>query len=162
MSTPDRIEVSVSRQVPGPAGAVYDLISDITTMSRYSPETVEARWLEGATTAAVGARFRGVNAIGRMRWTTKPVVTVAERGHCFAFHVHSGARSTWTYDLTATEGGTLVTESLSTERPVPALIRLLTRWAGVQDRSAHLRAGMQTTLEALAAAAAPVRLTTAA
>ena len=149
---PSPIAVSVSREIPAAPRTVYDLISEVTEMSRYSPETVEARWLDGATTATVGARFRGVNALGRLRWTTKPAVTVADPGHRFAFRVPSGARSTWTYQLDPIEGGTLVTESIVTERPLPALVRFLIRRAGVQDRAAHLRAGMCTTLDRLAEA----------
>ena len=38
-------------------------------------------------------------------------------------------------------------------RPSPLLIRIIQRRAGVVDRSAHLRQGMITTLDRLAAAA---------
>jgi hypothetical protein len=31
----------------------------VTKIGRYSPETFEAEWLDGATGPAVGARFRG-------------------------------------------------------------------------------------------------------
>ena len=99
------------------------------------------------------AAFKGVNAIGWMRWSTKPVVTSAERGRCFAFRVPSGALSTWTYDLTLVEGSTLVTESVRTERAMPGLVRFLVRRAGVVDRAEHLRSGMAVTLDRLADAA---------
>jgi uncharacterized protein YndB with AHSA1/START domain len=147
------IAVSVSREIAAPPRHVYDLISDVPQMSRYSPETVETRWLDGATTATVGARFRGVNALGSTRWVTKPTVTAATPGRLFAFRVPSGARSTWTYQLDPTDVGTLVTESLVTERPMPAFVRFLIRRAGVQDRTEHLRGGMSTTLDRLSEAA---------
>ena len=38
---------------------VWALVSDITKMGEYSPEVVEAEWLDGATGPAVGARYRG-------------------------------------------------------------------------------------------------------
>lgn len=153
MSTDRTLHLSVSRHSAAPPEAVYDLISDVTAIGRYSPETSAARWLGDDTFARVGARFAGRNAIGRMQWSTKPVVTAADRGRRFAFRVPSGARSTWTYDLRPTEGGTTVTESVRTERPQPALVRVLMKLAGVTDRAALLHAGMSTTLDRLAAAA---------
>ena len=38
---------------------VWALVSDVTQIGRYSPETFEGEWLDGATGPAVGARFRG-------------------------------------------------------------------------------------------------------
>ncbi|HZN16249.1 MAG TPA: SRPBCC family protein, partial [Acidimicrobiales bacterium] len=56
---------------------VWDLVSDVTKIGRYSPETFEAEWLDGATGPAVGAKFRGHvkrNGIGPVYWTTCTVV----------------------------------------------------------------------------------------
>jgi hypothetical protein len=39
---------------------VYELISDITRMGDWSPECYRCDWLDGATTAVEGARFRGI------------------------------------------------------------------------------------------------------
>ena len=142
-----------SRIIPASATTIYALISDIPQMSRYSPETVQTAWLDGATTARVGARFTGTNAIGSMRWKTKPVVTAADPGQRLSFRVPSGAISTWTYSLEPVDGGTQVIETMHTERPMPAVIRALTRLAGVRDRAEHLRAGMATTLARLCEAA---------
>lgn len=47
-----------------PSGRVYDLISDITWMGHWSPECYRCVWLDGATGADVGARFRGYNRVG--------------------------------------------------------------------------------------------------
>ncbi len=78
MSKPAPLSVSVTRTIHARPDTVYDLISDITRMSTFSPETTSAQWLSGADHAAVGARFKGTNAIGRTRWSTKPTVTAAE------------------------------------------------------------------------------------
>ena len=56
-----------------PPEEVWDLVSDVTRIGSYSPETFEAEWIEGATGPAVGARFRGHvkrNGIGPIYWTT--------------------------------------------------------------------------------------------
>ena len=153
MSNDQTLHLTVSRYIAAPPDAVYDLVSDVTAIGRYSPETTAARWLGDDTNARVGARFAGHNAIGRMKWTTKPVVTVADRGRRFAFRVPSGALSTWAYDLQASGEGTTVTESVRTERAQPMIIRALMRMAGVTDRTAVLHAGMSATLDRLAVAA---------
>jgi hypothetical protein len=41
------------------ADTIWNLITDVRQIGRYSPETFEAEWLDGATGPALGARFRG-------------------------------------------------------------------------------------------------------
>jgi hypothetical protein len=153
MSKPAPLSVTVSRVVPAAPGCVYELISDVTTMNRYSPETVATCWLVGDG-PRVGAKFKGTNVIGKMRWSTKPTITAAEPGVRFAFQVPGRSGPLWTYLFEPAGGGTLVTESMSQALPSPALIRFMQRHAGVDDRAAHLRRGMIVTLDRLAAAAA--------
>ena len=64
---------------------VYELISDITHMGDWSPECYRCEWLNGATAAEEGARFRGHNRLGKVRWHTDAIVTVADPGREFAF-----------------------------------------------------------------------------
>jgi len=153
MSKPAPLNITICRVVPAPPATVYRLISDITTMSRYSPETVATSWL-GDGRAHVGARFKGTNVIGKLRWSTKPTVTAADPGVRFAFQVPGRSGPMWTYQLEPVDGGTLVTESMMQTAPSPALIRFLQRRAGAADRAAHLRQGMIVTLDRLAATAA--------
>ena len=40
---------SVTVHIEAPPAAVWDLVSDVTKIGRYSPETFEAEWLDGAT-----------------------------------------------------------------------------------------------------------------
>ena len=35
--------------IEAPAEQIWDLVSDVTKIGRYSPETFEAEWLDGAT-----------------------------------------------------------------------------------------------------------------
>ena len=91
-------------------------MSDVTQIGRYSPETFEAEWLDGATGPAVGARFRGHvkrNGIGPVYWTDVLGHRV-RAGRVFAFGVGAPgkAMNTWSYRLEpAAGGGTDVTES---------------------------------------------------
>ena len=153
MTKPAPLAISVTALIRADPATVYGLISDITKMNQFSPETVQTSWLDGATEARAGARFKGTNAIGSTRWSTKPMVTAADPGRRFAFAVPGRSGPTWTYQLVAVTGGTEVTESMRQNRPSPLLIRIIQRRAGVVDRSAHLRQGMITTLDRLAAAA---------
>lgn len=153
MSKPAPIAVSVTRVVEAPAEVVYDLLSDVTRMGEFSPENTGAEWLGGATGPLVGARFKGANRLGSLRWTTKPTVTAADRGRLFAFEVPGRAGSTWTYTFDPVPGGVRVTESMHQDRVTPLPIRFLQRRAGVTDRAEHLRAGMALTLDRVAAVA---------
>src|SRR3546814_7140824 len=63
-----RMHDSVTVHMAAAPDTVWGLVSDITNTGRFSPETFEAEWLDGATGLAVGVRFRGHvkrNAIGR-------------------------------------------------------------------------------------------------
>jgi uncharacterized protein YndB with AHSA1/START domain len=93
---------------------VYAMISDVTRMGEWSPETHTCEWIEGATGPAVGARFKGSNKRGILRWSTKPTVTVADPGKEFAFDVGKDTR--WSYTFAPKDGGTDLTESFEALR----------------------------------------------
>src|ERR1700677_1886801 len=98
-----------------PPQRVWDLVSDVTRIGRYSPETFEAEWIEGATGPVVGAKFRGHvkrNGIGPVYWT-KCTVRVSEPGREFSFGVGSAnkALSIWGYQLAPSGDGVDVTET---------------------------------------------------
>ena len=131
-----------------PPAKVWALVSDVTRIGEFSPETFEAEWLDGATGPATGARFRGHvkrNGIGPTYWTTC-AVTACEPERVFEFGVGSPGKAlnTWRYDLQAQDGGTAVTESfrLADKIPLKLYWALLGRLRGRTNRR-----GMQTTLE---------------
>ena len=109
-----RAEVSLT--IDAPPEKVWDLISDVTKMGNYSPEVIEAKWIDGATGPAVGARYKGHvrrNEAWPVYWTTCKV-TECEPGQVFEFVVVMSDRpiNTWRYEFRATDdGGTEVTES---------------------------------------------------
>src|ERR1700675_1120672 len=98
-----------------PPDTVWALVSDVTKIGSYSPETFEAEWLDGATGPAMGAKFRGHvkrNGRGPTYWTTCPVLACAPSRE-FAFGVGRSTKpiNTWRYELEASGDGTDVTES---------------------------------------------------
>ncbi|MCV7195954.1 SRPBCC family protein [Mycobacterium angelicum] len=94
---------------------VYDLITDISRMGEWSPECYRCEWLDGATAAAPGKRFRGYNRLGPMRWQRTVVIDTAERGREFAFTTVNDdadrAETRWRYTMAQSPSGTLLTES---------------------------------------------------
>jgi uncharacterized protein YndB with AHSA1/START domain len=143
---------SVTVHMSAPPAKVWDLVSDVTKIGRYSPETFEAEWVEGATGPALGAKFRGHvkrNEKGPTYWTTC-TVTACEPGSAFAFGVGNGAKplNVWSFRLEPSGDGTDVTESFALART--PLLRLY--WAVLGwTRGKTNRYGMQTTLERMKA-----------
>lgn len=106
---------SATVHMAAPAHQIWDLIADVRNTGKFSPETFEAEWLDGATGPELGARFRGHvrrNEIGPVYWTTCKV-TACEPGRTFGFAVLAGDRAlnNWLYALTPAGDGTDVTES---------------------------------------------------
>src|SRR5271168_3937922 len=107
---------SVTVHMAASAERVWELVSDVTRVGEFSPETFEAQWLGAASGPAAGARFRGHvrrNGRGPVYWTVCTVVT-CEPGREFAFTVAGpgGATvNTWRYQLAPSPAGTAVTES---------------------------------------------------
>ena len=79
MTTATRGEAHV--EIAAPAARVYDLVADVTRIGERSPECYRVEWLDGATAAVVGARFRGYNRIGPIKWSTVCVITKSEPGN---------------------------------------------------------------------------------
>ncbi|WP_264990750.1 SRPBCC family protein, partial [Mycobacterium kiyosense] len=109
------MEGSATVHMSAPADKIWELIADIRNTGRFSPETFEAEWLDGATGPELGARFRGHvrrNEIGPVYWTTCEV-TACEPGREFGFAVLVGNRAVnnWHYRLVPAGDGTDVTES---------------------------------------------------
>jgi hypothetical protein len=138
---------------------LYELVSDVTRMGEWSPETIGCRWLGGATGPTVGARFKGTNRRAFLRWSTKPRVVAAEPGREFAFVVNLMVfhrdMTKWRYQFEpAADGGTDVTESFEMMGDLPWYISFGERWLmKIKDRKADLEAGMQCTLERIKAVA---------
>ncbi len=114
---------SVTRVIAADPATLYRLVSDVTAMGRWSPETRSARWLGGARGPAVGARFRGRNRWRLMSWARTCVVEEAEPGKKFVFRtlptpgISDSTR--WSYEFERTDGGTRVTESYEIVRALP-------------------------------------------
>jgi uncharacterized protein YndB with AHSA1/START domain len=143
---------AVTVHMAAPPEQVWNLVSDVTRIGSYSPETFEAEWLDGATGPAVGAKFRGHvkrNGRGPTYWTTC-TVSACEPGREFAFGVGPSDKpmNVWRYRLQPSGDGTDVTESFQlSPTPLLKLYWSLFGWT----RGKTNRDGMAATLEAIRA-----------
>src|ERR1700722_13854192 len=146
---------AVTVHVTAPAGGCWDLVTDISRIGEFSPETFEAEWLPGASGTGVGARFRGHFRRNGRGPVYRPTCTVvgSEPGREFAFSVAGpGGRTvnTWRYVLRPRADGTDVTESF--ELSDMLVTRVYWLLAGRARRRSNL-SGMRVTLEKIKAAA---------
>lgn len=81
---------------------VYRTISDPVAMAGLAEEFYRARWIRGATAAAVGNWFSGANRNGWRRWVTHAEITEADPGRRFAYRVRTPffvPISRWEYEI---------------------------------------------------------------
>ena len=148
-----QLGASVTMSMDAPPEQVWALISDITRTGEFSPETLDAEWLGGATEPAAGNRFRGHvkrNGKGPMYWS-ECVIDTAEPDREFTFTVVLKGRrmNTWSYKLEAnSDGGTDVTESFELQDSLSN--RLYWKALGPLRRQTNIR-NMTTTLERIRA-----------
>ena len=133
---------------------VYNLVADLPRMGEWSPENTGGRWIDGATGPAPGAKFRGSNRRGVLRWSTTVKVTDATPGKRFAFDVTYGPVpiSHWEYVFDGDGQSCTVTERWVERRPAWMKVASIPVMA-VADRAKHNTRNMEATLAALKVAA---------
>jgi len=145
---------SVTVQMAASPRVVWDIVSDVTRIGEFSPETFEARWTRGSTGPAVGAYFKGHvkrNGVGPIYWTLCRV-TECEVERDFGFVVEAAGRSVnhWRYQLRDVDGGTQVTESFELQEM--GLLKVYWALLG-RLRGRTNERGMRETLERIKAVA---------
>jgi uncharacterized membrane protein len=146
------MHASVTVNMAAPAEQIWDLVADVRNTGRFSPEVMEAEWLDGATEPALDAKFRGHvkrNEIGPVYWTTCRV-TACEPGREFGFAVLVGDRAVnnWHYRFEPVADGTDVTESF---RMNEGLFTTMFGLLGGQLRTRRNTRDMRKTLERIKA-----------
>jgi Polyketide cyclase / dehydrase and lipid transport len=141
---------SVTVHMAAPPERVCSLVSDITNTGKFSPETFEAEWLDGATGPAIGTHFRGHVRRNGKPWSvywTNCTITKCEAGREFAFGVDGpGAKPVviWSYHFEPAGDGTDVTESFEVAN---ALVSRIYSIFGEKARTRTNLNNMRTTLE---------------
>ena len=142
----------VSLHMEAPAEKVWALVSDVTRIGEFSPETFEARWSRGSTGPEVGAFFKGHvkrNGVGPTYWSPCRV-TQCVPNEVFEFSVGNDdvTLNNWGYRLEPSESGTKVTEYFRIEPNLP-MRAYWTVFGPLRGRTN--RTGMRTTLERMKA-----------
>lgn len=144
---------SVTVHIDAAPEAVYDLVADVTRMGEWSPECVGGEWLDGATSAAVGVRFKGRNK-RKGSWSSTSTIMEASRGVAFGFDV--AGETAWRYQFVTAGEGCDVTESFEILKVPGRAGRIMTKLGtGVpwSEREADMVEGMRVTLARLREAA---------
>lgn len=141
--------------INAPRSRVWHLVSDLQRMSSWSPQVDRTRWTDGASCAALGARFVNDNRHGELRWTTHGEVVrfVPERG--IAFRIAENW-VIWGFSMVAAEPSTtqLIQTRETPEGISPTSLRLTEAYlGGVEHFTAVMRAGMKATLSRIKAEA---------
>lgn len=144
--------LEVSLHVDATPQQVWELVSDVTRIGEFSPETFEARWTHGSTGPEVGASFKGHvkrNGVGPTYWSPCQV-TKCVPGEVFEFAVGTDSTTvtTWGYELEPDGRGTRVTEYFTMSPALP--FRLYWLVMGPLRGRTNER-GMRTTLERMKA-----------
>ncbi len=105
---------AVQVHIDAPANKVWELLSHLERMGEWSPECYRVEWDGGATSPATpGARFRGWNRSGRMKWSVacqvKTAVPEKELSFSTVFRGKEGV--TWSYRIEPSDGGVDPVES---------------------------------------------------
>ncbi|MFG2415833.1 SRPBCC family protein [Streptomyces goshikiensis] len=101
---------------------VYDLVSDVSAIGRWSPNATDVTFDQGAG-PRVGAWFSGLNRKDGRQWTTRSQVVRADPGDAFTFVV-GGAEAgivRWSWTFHPRGRGTVVEQSWQLLRLDPVL-----------------------------------------
>lgn len=132
---------------------VWSLVTDITRMGEWSPESTGGKWTRGATGPAAGARFVGSNAHGPVRWRTHCRVVECREPYRFAFTVAENGM-TWGWRLEPDGESTVLTQWRDRTTAPNVLVRALVATGLLgKDRENLMREGMERTLAGVKATA---------
>jgi hypothetical protein len=105
----DRPSTATEVYIAAPPAAVWPLVTEIMTPSRFGTELQEATWLEAATGPCLGARFKGRNFHpARGEWETESTIVdfVPERRFGWAVGNPEQPSARWRLELSPEGDGT--------------------------------------------------------
>ena len=122
--------------------AVWEVIRDPTRVPEWSHECVDCEWIGGATEARPGARFRGANRQGLLRWGRVCEVVRVEPFEVVWRTVPTRLypdSTEWTLRLEPVEGGTRIEQSFQVVQGTKLEPVYATLLPAHRDRTASLR-----------------------
>jgi hypothetical protein len=101
--------------VAAPVDVVWRVVADVTRTGEWSHECREVAWLRGATHAQPGARFRGRNRSGWLRWSRTCELLVVDPPRRIAWRTITTRlfvdSTEWAIALDAAPGGTRIVQT---------------------------------------------------
>jgi iron-sulfur cluster repair protein YtfE (RIC family) len=138
----NRVAVTVAADID----EVWDVVRDVTRVGEWSHECVGAAWMAGAHAAVPGARFRGRNRSGVLRWGRVCEVVSADPYELVWVTVPTARypdSSEWRITLTKVDGGTEIAQQFRVLRAPKVLAVLYALLIpGHRDRTAALLADL--------------------
>ncbi len=137
--------------IDAPPATVWALVSDLSRMPEWSPQTRKMKLLGSMR---VGAKTVNVNRRGLQAWPTTSTITAIEPERKLAFRVDLNGTE-WSYELEPIDGGTRVVESRRAPNGVKKVSTVLVNamMGGVPSFEEELVEGMNQTLARIKAAA---------
>ncbi len=138
----------VTVQVDASPQQVWDVICDVTRVGEWSHECRSGEWLDGASRATVGARFRGRNRTGLMRWSRICELVTVDPPRRLEWRTVPTAlfpdSTRWSIELESGVNGTVITQSFAVLTPAPRALENLyvMLLPAHQDRDARLTADL--------------------
>ena len=143
--------VSVVREVAASPEKVWALVTDLSRMGEWSPENQGGEWLDGATCAAVGAKFGGNNKNGDKSWQATVSVEVCDAPKKFVFVLNykENHLCDWVYEIEPTPNGCRLTHAWVAGTHWEQFAPFGKDISGVEDRATHNLRTMGVTLDNL-------------
>ena len=142
-------------EIAAPPAEVWELVSDVRRIPRWSPQVNSTRLREGYDRVELGTQFTNRNSHGDLEWITHGEIVRFEVEREVAFRIQENW-AIWSFRLEATEGGgTRLTERRETPDGISDVSLELTDgyMGGQAEFTKTQRAGIRQTLEGIKAAA---------
>jgi uncharacterized membrane protein len=139
-----RVEVEVA----APVDAVWPVLADVTRTGEWSHECQRVTWLDGATSASYGARFRGDNSWLVLRWSRTNEIIELQPQRVIAWRTVPSWRfpdcTEWRFALEESTVGTRITQTYEVVQTAAWWAWLMARVVPPhRDRSAALAADLR-------------------
>ena len=151
MPLTDVAPIEVSIEIAAPPAAVWELVSDLRNMSRWSPQCRKTIVRGGVMQE--GAKLLNINRQGLLVWPTQAMVTEFVPEQKVAFKIRENW-TIWSFTLIPTsDGGTRLVQRREAPKGISDLSVKLTNavLGGVEDFTSGLEQGMNQTLSRIKA-----------
>ena len=151
MPLTDVAPIEASIEIDAPPAVVWELVSDLRNMPRWSPQCRKTIVRGGAMQQ--GAKLININRRGLLFWPTQAMVTEFVPDQKIAFRIKENW-TIWSFTLIPTsDGGTRVVQRREAPKGISDVSIRLTKavLGGVEDFTSELEQGMNQTLSRIKA-----------